>query len=56
MDRNLALKKLQPNFNFKTFHFNVRHFISVADPGSGAFIAPGSGIRDPEQDFSGSRI
>jgi hypothetical protein len=29
---------------------------SVADPESGAFLTPGSGIRDPEWVFSGSRI
>ncbi len=28
----------------------------IRDPGSGAFLTPGSGIRDPELVFSGSRI
>ncbi len=55
MDSNLAFKKLQPNFNFITFHFNVRHFISVADPGSGIrngfFLDPGSRIPDPNYIF-----
>jgi hypothetical protein len=36
------------------------HISSVADPdpgsGFGAFLTPGSGIRDPEKVFSGSRI
>jgi hypothetical protein len=30
--------------------------IRILDPGSGAFLTPGSGIRDPEWVFSGSRI
>ena len=30
--------------------------IRIRDPGSGAFLTPGSGIRDPEWVFSGSRI
>ncbi len=37
-DEKARLKK-----NAETFHFM---FISVADPGSGAFLTPGSGIWD----------
>jgi hypothetical protein len=44
--------KLTHNFA----HTVQKGSVADPDPGSGAFLTPGSGIQDPEYVFSGSRI
>jgi hypothetical protein len=46
--RNKAEMAIKQSANVPNQSVDQSHEFSVADPGSGDFLTPGSGIRDPE--------